>query len=89
MFLRARVKIRFVRYFWLLEVCRTVRGVSANSLLRADGQLFEVQYWKFGWHFRTNHPVLADGLPCPRGQSAPSTRTVRRRLCRLPKSFGS
>jgi hypothetical protein len=83
------ILIRFDQYFWLLEVCQTVCKVSADSLFGADGLLFEVQYWKFGWLFRMVHPVLADGPPCPREQSAPSTRMIHPKQCRLPKSFAS
>jgi hypothetical protein len=36
-FVRRFVLIRFVQHFWLLEVCQTVREVSANGHFRADG----------------------------------------------------
>jgi hypothetical protein len=68
-FLRARVSICFVRHFWSLEVCRTVREVSADGLIRADGlrvgadgPLFKVKYWKFVWLFQTVRPGCADCL---------------------------
>jgi hypothetical protein len=81
------VLIHFVQHFWLLEVCWTVREVSADGLFGADGPQVGL-----GW-FVIQGAVLevrvSDGPPCPRGQSAPSMRTVRPRLCRLLKSFAS
>jgi hypothetical protein len=36
-FLRASVSIHFVRHFWWLEVCCTVREAGADGIFRADG----------------------------------------------------
>jgi hypothetical protein len=77
-FLHARVSIRFVWYFWLLEVCRTVCEVSADNLLHADSSRVGCGQSVIRGAVLVVRVAFLDGPPCPcgrstlpRGQSAP------------------
>jgi hypothetical protein len=88
MFLGRFASIRRAGCFRLEEVCDCSHGVAGLSArvglsagwprtVRFRGALLEVQC------------SFSDGPPPTRGQSAPSSRTVRLVLSRLPKSFAS
>jgi hypothetical protein len=61
------VSIRFASCFWLGEVWQTVcldvadcpRGTGFSQTVLGQGAnrpLFEVRYWRFGFHFRIVRP---------------------------------
>jgi hypothetical protein len=75
-FLSAFILIRFVQCFWLLVVWRTVREVSSDGLLGADGPREEDGRSVFRGALLEVREPFSDSPPLARGWSSLCPRTV-------------